>query len=367
MTGSRPGGLRERVALAPFTTLGVGGEARFFLDASSEDALAAALDWARRAGIPTFILGGGSNVLVADRGLDGLVLRVGVLGIKEVARSVGGARGAEVGIEVGAGERFDPFVERCVRAKLAGVECLSGIPGLVGATPIQNVGAYGQDVGERIVAVRTIDRATGAVTSLSKEACRFAYRSSIFKDELRDACIVSTVTFALSPGPAAPIRYAELARELEARGADPASLAAVRDAVIALRRSKSMVIDPADENRRSVGSFFVNPVVDRARADEVEELAPAAMPRFPAGDQVKLSAGWLIEQAGFSKGTSEGAAGLSTRHALAVVNRGGASAGDVLRFAARVRAAVRARFGIALVHEPVLLGFDEAELAELEA
>jgi len=237
----------------------------------------------------------------------------------------------------------------------------------VGATPIQNVGAYGQEVGERIVAVRTMDRATGEVTSFSAGQCRFSYRSSIFKEELRDARIVSTVTFALSPGAAEPIRYGELARELASRGLDPTSLAAVRDTVLALRRSKSMVIDPADENRRSAGSFFVNPVLERERAAEVEKLAPAAMPRFPAGDKVKLSAGWLIEQAGFAKGTSDGAVGLSTRHALAIVNRGDASAADILRFAGRVRAAVRARFGIALVHEPVLLGFDPTELAELEA
>jgi UDP-N-acetylmuramate dehydrogenase len=366
MSSLVPDGIRERVPLAPFTTLGVGGEARFFLDAGSEGAVISALEWARRSGIETFILGAGSNVLVSDRGLPGLVVRVGIFGIREIARSLGGPRGSEVVLEVGAGEAFDPFVERCVRARHAGLECLSGIPGLVGATPIQNVGAYGQEVGQRIVAVRTLDRTTGEVNALSTDACRFAYRSSIFKDELRDARVVLTVTFALVSGPALPIRYAELTRALAASRADPASLAAVRDAVLALRRSKSMVIDPADPNRRSAGSFFVNPVVERERADDVEKLALSAMPRFPAGDKVKLSAGWLIEQSGFAKGAGDGAVGLSTRHALAIVNRGGATAADILRFAGRVRRAVRARFGIALVPEPVLLAFDPSELAEVE-
>jgi UDP-N-acetylmuramate dehydrogenase len=359
-----PASIRERVPLAPMTTLGVGGEARFFFEAASEPSLFAALAWARSSGIATFVLGGGSNVLVSDAGLDGLVVRLGILGIEEDA-SLARAEGRVV-LRVGAGEPFDPLVERCVAAGYAGIECLSGIPGLVGATPIQNVGAYGQEVGERIVEVRVMDRSTGTVSALTAEDCRFAYRSSAFKEEPRDTRIVLTVTFALSRGGAEPVRYVELARDLASRSVDPTSLVNVRDAVLSLRRSKSMVIDRADPNHRSVGSFFVNPVVDQERADEVEALAHMAMPRFPAGKRVKLSAAWLIEKAGFPKGSADGNVGLSSRHALAIVNRGGATAAEILRFAGRLRGSVRARFGIALAHEPVFLGFDPSETAELD-
>jgi UDP-N-acetylmuramate dehydrogenase len=348
---------REHVALAPLTTLGVGGKARFFLHVDSEASLESGLAWARSSGIPTFILGGGSNVLVSDRGLDGVVIRIGILGVREIAPGL---------LEAGAGEPFDGFVERSVRAGHGGMECLSGIPGLVGATPIQNVGAYGQEVGDRIVAVRVMDPTTGRLTTFDRSACRFSYRSSIFKEEKVNARVVLAVTFKLAKGPASPIRYAELGRELASRGADPTSLAAVRETVLTIRRSKSMVIDGADPNHRSVGSFFVNPVVDRNLADEIERQVHSPMPRFGDGPTVKLSAAWLVEQAGFAKGFADGAVAISTRHALAIVNRGGATALEILRFAARVRRAVRARFAIALVHEPVLLGFDESEAAELD-
>jgi UDP-N-acetylmuramate dehydrogenase len=364
---SAPSGLRENVLLAPFSTLGVGGPARFFLHADSEDHLRGALEWARASGLRTFVIGGGSNILVSDHGLDGLVVRVGILGIRELA-------GPEpVVLEVGAGEIFDDFVARCVKGNLGGVECLSGIPGLVGATPMQNVGAYGQEVGERIVAVRVIDVATGQITSFDRAACRFSYRSSVFKEELKGARVVLTVTFALVPGKVPPIRYDELAREvarkstrgLTSRGDDRTSIAHLREAVLSLRRSKSMVIDAADPNHRSAGSFFMNPVIEPALADEVESLAGLPMPRFAAGDRVKVPAAWLIEQAGFSKGSSSGAVGISTRHALAIVNRGGATAIEILRFAGRVRQRVRERFRIALLPEPVLLGFEDEERAIL--
>jgi UDP-N-acetylmuramate dehydrogenase len=357
-----PSGIREHVPLAPLTTLGVGGEARFYLEAEDEPSVVSALAWARASGVSRFILGGGSNVLISDRGLDGLVVRVGVRGIKPIAQD---GHPRTTILEVGAGEPFDLFVEGCVRASYGGLECLSGIPGLVGATPIQNVGAYGQEVGERIVSVRVLRRSTGQVTSFDRAACRFSYRSSLFKEEGRDAFVVLAVTLALTVDEVSPIRYSELADQLAARGKSASSLADIRETVLAVRRSKSMVIDEADPNRHSVGSFFVNPVVPSAIADQIERRAGAGMPRFAAGEKVKLSAAWLIERAGFPKGTADGAVGVSTRHALAIVNRGGATAGEILRFAGRIRSEVWARFGVALVPEPVLLGFEPAESAAL--
>jgi UDP-N-acetylmuramate dehydrogenase len=272
-----------------------------------------------------------------------------------------------VALEIGAGEQLDALVERSVGAGQAGIECLSGIPGYVGATPIQNVGAYGQEIGESVVEVRALDRTTRETRVFDNAACGFSYRSSVFKGELRDRYVVLSVTLALTPGGPATVRYPELARELAARGLDERSLDDVRRCVLAIRRSKSMVIDASDDNRRSAGSFFVNPIVTAQTADGIEEVSGAGpkMPRFPAGSGVKLSAAWLIEHAGWRKGASEGKVGISTRHALAVVNRGGATAAEVLAFAARVRDDVRARFGVALVPEPVLVGFDETETALL--
>jgi UDP-N-acetylmuramate dehydrogenase len=203
------------------------------------------------------------------------------------------------------------------------------------------------------------------VTSFDRDACRFSYRSSIFKEQHKDAFVVLAITLALAFGEASPIRYSELAEQLAARGKSASSLADIRETVLAVRRSKSMVIDETDANRRSVGSFFVNPVVPSGLADQIERRAGAAMPRFAAGENVKLSAAWLIERAGFPKGTADGAVGLSTRHALAIVNRGGATAAEILRFAGRIRGEVRARFGVSLVPEPVLLGFEPADGAEL--
>jgi UDP-N-acetylmuramate dehydrogenase len=358
MAGTRPEGIRERVALAPLTTLGVGGAARFFLDVTREDALAPALAWAKSEALPIYVLGGGSNVLVSDRGVDGLVIRLGLRGVRET----------ESGLEVAAGEPLDGFIDHCVASGLAGLEGLSGIPGLVGATPIQNVGAYGQEIGERVVLVRAMDRGTGQVAVFDRSACRFSYRSSIFKEELRDRYLVLSVHLALAPGPAAPVRYPELERALAARNKRASSLADVRETVLSIRRAKSMVIDEADPNHRSAGSFFVNPVMDRDAADEVERRtgAGSAMPRFPSGERVKLSAAWLIERAGFAKGSGEGSVGISTNHALAIVNRGGASAASVLAFAARVRRTVAERFDVHLVPEPVLLGFTDEERAKLE-
>lgn len=349
------------VPLASLTTLGVGGPAARYVEAGTDARLGEALAWAREASVPVTLLAGGSNVVVADRGLAGLVVRVATRGV-----CFAPPREGRVRVEVAAGESLDALVALAVERGLAGLECLSGVPGSVGATPVQNVGAYGQEVASTLVAVEALARATGEAVRFDASACGFGYRSSAFKGAWRDAYVVTRVTFDLVEGGAPDVRYPELARALGARP----TLAEARDAVLALRRGKSMLFDPADANGRSVGSFFVNPTL---RADEADAVARRAdlpagesMPRYAAaGGFAKLSAGWLIERAGFPRGTSDGRVGLSTRHALAVVNRGGASAAEVVAFAARVRAGVRERFGVSLAVEPDLLGFEPGEVAGL--
>ncbi|WP_436606508.1 UDP-N-acetylmuramate dehydrogenase [Sorangium sp. So ce1036] len=372
--------IRESVPLAPLTTLGVGGPARFFAEADGEAAVAEAFRLAEARGVPLFVLGGGSNLLVADRGVDALVLRVRTRGI-EVERAGPARAGAHGGaadralVHVGAGERWDDLAARAVEEGWAGVECLSGIPGDVGATPIQNVGAYGQEVAETIAEVRAIDRATGAAAVIAGADCGFGYRDSRFKRAWRGRYVITRVTFALRPGGAATVRYPELARALAAPAGGPAPpLDEVRRAILALRRGKSMVLDPTDENGRSAGSFFMNPTLAAgdaaaaiARIEASGVLAPGeAIPRYPAGaGRVKLSAAWLIERAGFAKGTRHGAAGISTRHTLALVNRGGATAAELLELARRVRRGVLDRFGVALTPEPDLVGFAPGETDDL--
>jgi UDP-N-acetylmuramate dehydrogenase len=340
------------VPLAPHTTFELGGHARAFVEIRDEAELAAAATWARQQGLPIFVLGGGSNVVVSDRGYDGLVVKISSHGI---------AVDRDGTVEVAAGEPWDPFVGRMVEAGLAGIECLAGIPGSVGATPVQNVGAYGQEVSGTIRWVRTFDLERGEVRVRTGEECGFGYRTSIFKRGSAQGEVVTAVAFALTPGGAPAIRYAELAHALEG---GPLDLPTVRRAVLALRRAKSMVLDPTDPNRRSAGSFFVNPIVPRARAEEACHRAIAAgvvatvdaIPRWPAGADVKLSAGWLIERAGFPKGTRRGAVGLSSKHALALVHHGDGRTSDLLAFAREIAAAVEERFGIVLEREPVVLG-----------
>jgi UDP-N-acetylmuramate dehydrogenase len=355
----RDGRPREQVPLAGYSTLGVGGPARYFLEAREEADVVAALGWAASRGVPVRFLGGGSNLVVADAGVDGLVVRLALRGVTHRD-----AAGGVVELTAAAGEPWDPLVARAVEAGWAGLECLSGIPGLAGATPIQNVGAYGQDVSETVVAVRALDRASGGIVTLDREACGFAYRNSAFKSRAPDRHVILSVTYRLVPGGNPAVRYAELARYLEARGLAAPSLAEVRAAVLAIRRAKSMVLDDAaDENRRSCGSFFVNPIVTAADAAHVEARAgDPGMPRWPERDgRVKLSAAWLIERAGFRRGETDGPVGLSTRHSLALVAHAGATARDVVRLARRLRAGVEARFGVRLVPEPVFWGFGRLE------
>jgi len=333
--------------LADHTTLHVGGPAADFVVATTEAELVDAVRDADDAGRPLLVLGGGSNVLVADAGFDGRVVAVRTRGVSADADACGGAV-----VRVAAGEPWDDLVARAVDEGWVGVEALSGIPGLVGATPIQNVGAYGQEVSETIASVRCWDRQAGAVRTLFNRDCRFGYRTSRFKQE-PGRWVVLEVVFQLRLGDlGAPVRYAERAGR---QGVDPgarAPLGDVRAAVLDLRRGKGMVLDPLDHDTWSAGSFFTNPVLP---AGAVPEGAPA----WPQGDDtVKTSAAWLIEHAGFGRGHGDVRAALSGKHTLALTNRGGASADDLLGLAREVRDGVREKFGIELVNEPVLVGCD---------
>jgi len=345
---------RELVPLAPLTTLGVGGAARFLVDGHDDATLVAALGWARARGVPCRILGGGSNVVVSDAGFDGLVVRVLTRGATWTEE------GGDVVLRARAGEPWDDLVAESVRRGCQGLECLSGIPGLAGATPIQNVGAYGQEVAETITSVEVLDRHSGDLRSFEAAHCRFSYRDSFFKSVEPERYVLLGVAFRLKPLAPPAVRYAELERRLAERAHDHErySLAEVRDTVLELRRRKSMVLDPSDENGRSCGSFFVNPVVSAKQAQTLEAtLGDDRMPQYPQPDgRVKLAAGWLIERAGFTKGTRRGAVGLSTKHALAIVCHAGASAALVEAFARDIRAEVHARFGVTLTLEPVLFG-----------
>ncbi|GAA4234021.1 UDP-N-acetylmuramate dehydrogenase [Actinomadura meridiana] len=347
----------EEVNLAGFTTLRLGGPARRFVEATTEAELVAAIRDADDAGEPVLVLGGGSNLVVSDEGFRGTVVHVGTRGSERVA-----ADGDRVLVRVQAGEDWDPFVARCVADGLAGVECLSGIPGRVGATPIQNVGAYGQDVSETIVEVRAYDRQARAHVTLDRDACHFTYRHSVFKGD--DRYVVLDVTYALHEAEESqPIAYAELARKLGAQPGDRVTLKEARDAVLELRRGKGMVLDAADPDTRSAGSFFTNPILEPAQVADlenrvIERLGPdATFPRYPEmGERVKTSAAWLIDRAGFTKGHALGPARISTKHTLALTNPGGASTADLLALARQVRDGVHEAFGVELVNEPVLVG-----------
>jgi UDP-N-acetylmuramate dehydrogenase len=345
----------EQAPLGARCTLGVGGPARFLVEARAEAEVLEAADLAGRHRLPLLVLGQGSNVVVADRGVEAVVVSLALRGVS--VREEDGA----VSVRAAAGEPWDPLVQSTVERGWAGLECLSGIPGLAGATPIQNVGAYGQDCSAVVTAVRVLDRASGRVATRDAAECGFAYRDSAFRRSPGQA-VVLAVTYRLRPGGVPTVRYAELAERLARNRLPRPTLADVRAAVLAIRREKSMVLDPEDENRRSCGSFFLNPVVSAADCARIEAVAgDPAMPRWPAADgRVKLSAAWLIERAGFRRGERDGAVGLSTRHSLAVVAHAGARAVEVVRFARRLRDRVAERFGVRLVPEPVFWGFDGA-------
>jgi UDP-N-acetylmuramate dehydrogenase len=340
------------VLLAPLTTLGIGGPARYFFRACTEEEAVAAFALAGRSGLDVFVLGGGSNIVVSDEGFDGLVIQIAIQGIE--THPVDAAL-----MTAGAGEDWDRFVAFCVANGLAGIECLSGIPGFVGGTPVQNVGAYGQEVSETIQIVRCLDRESGEIIELSNQQCAFAYRTSIFNSIYRNRYVVLSVTYRLVPGGPPRVAYRDLLETLP--GAE-VSLADVRNAVLGVRAAKSMVIDPLDPNSRSAGSFFKNPVISRAMFENVKRCSGVAdLPHFEMGqDGIKIPAAWLIENAGFRKGFRIGNVGISPNHSLALVNRGGATASELIDLKNLIQIAVNERFGITLQPEPVFVGFDDA-------
>jgi len=345
--------IQENVALAPFTTFGIGGPARYFVDAPSEEIVLEAMDFAKQQELPLFVLGGGSNLLVSDRGFPGLVLKIGLTGIEwEDDRD-------KTILRAGAGEEWDRVVQLCVERDLAGIECLSGIPGSVGGTPVQNVGAYGQEVSEVLTSVHAYDRENNTIVDLSHDDCKFTYRSSLFNTVAKNRYVVLNVTYALAKHGAPSIRYADVQREFDGKTTEP-TLAEVRNAVRRIRASKAMLLVEGDPDCRSAGSFFKNPIISEAQFSALETAIPnGRVPRYPAPPgKVKTAAAWLIERAGFSKGYSLGAVGLSTKHTLALVNKGGATAEDVLRLAEQIRDRVEDKFGIRLVPEPVFVGLD---------
>ena len=345
-----PLAIREHQPLAPLTTLGVGGAARYFAEAATPAHIAQAVAWTRERNLPLFVLGGGSNLLVRDAGFDGLVLRIEVKGTEDLGSGL---------FAVGSGELWDAFVNHAVNASYAGIECLAGIPGSVGGTPVQNVGAYGQEVAETIVAVHAFDRETQREVVFSRAECNFRYRASRFNTDQPNRYIVFRVDFQLHLDAAPSLRYADLQRRFADKPTSP-SLAETAAAVRDIRHSKGMLIVADDPDSRSAGSFFKNPIVapeSLQRITTTLNLEAASIPHWPANEgHIKLSAAWLLDQAGFTKGYISGRAGISSRHTLALINRGGATCAEIEHLQNEIITTVQSRFGVMLTREPVLLG-----------
>jgi len=351
--------LQENITLSDYTTIRLGGTAKYFCSCASEAELSEALEHARSNALRVHILGGGSNTIFSDNGFDGLIIKVDVKGISIEHEN------ENVNVSVQGGEDWDSFVAYCVEHGYAGIECLSGIPGSVGATPIQNVGAYGQEVKDSIVRLRLLDRSTLRKIELSNAECGFSYRNSRFKQRDAGKYIVTETTFRLKKNGRPALQYPELKKALEAAapvsslGEGRESLSLVRNVVISLRRKKSMVIDPADPNTRSVGSFFMNPVVTRSEFERISDRWKAdgdgtVIPSFDAGEKLKVPAAWLIERSGFSKGMTKNGVGISDHHSLALVNRGGTAAA-LMALAEEIRIRVERRFSLRLEMEPVIV------------
>jgi UDP-N-acetylmuramate dehydrogenase len=342
--------VRFDVPLAPLTTLRLGGMARRMVDLERLEDIASAARESMACAEPMLVLGGGSNLVVGDDGFPGLVALMRLKGIH--ARR----EGSRVVVDVAAGEDWDTLVAQAVAEGWSGLECLSGIPGLVGATPIQNVGAYGCDASQMLTRVRAFDRMRAMHVDLEPRECAFGYRTSVFKGN--DRWIVTGIELTLHVSPeSAPIRYDELARALALAPGARAPASRVRETVLALRRTKGMVVDPDDPESVSAGSFFVNPVLDRSALAELEVRAGVRPPCFDDGhDRFKVAAAWLVERAGFPKGWGKGRVGVSRKHALALVNRGGATTRELLALAREIRDGVWQRFGVRLAPEPVLVG-----------
>jgi len=343
--------IQQQVPLAPLTTFKVGGPARYFVEARNEEDVCAAVAEARSRGWPMFVLGGGSNLVISDAGWPGLVLKIALTGVSERRD------GARVLFEAAAGEDWDVFVAHAVARDCAGIECLSGIPGTVGGTPVQNVGAYGQEVSETITRVRVLDAASGEIRELENADSGFAYRTSIFNARERGRYIVLRVTFALVPGGAARVEYADLKRHFAGRSSPP-TLAETREAVRSIRLSKAMLIVPGDDDCRSAGSFFKNPLLSPEAFQQLQARAGQVPSFMVQSGMVKVAAAWLVEHAGFPRGLARGPVGISRKHALAIVNRGGATAADIIALKSEIQHRVLDQFGVHLQPEPVFVGFD---------
>jgi UDP-N-acetylmuramate dehydrogenase len=357
--------LIENVPLAPYTTLGVGGPARWFAETAIEAEVLAGVRFARAQRVPWFILGGGSNLLVSDEGFPGVVIRIASGSPELVAAS-----NAPAQISAPAGADWDSVVSLAIDHNFGGIECLAGIPGSVGGTPVQNVGAYGQEVSHSIASVRAIDLAAEKLVHLTPAECGFAYRRSIFNSTHRGRYAITRVAYALTLDGKAHIEYRDVKQFFVERGLTHPTLADTAAAVRAIRARKGMVLDPSDPDSRSAGSFFKNPIVPFASlphlaalthtaVDEIPQY-PSRLVSSPADPTVKLSAAWLLERAGFHKGFALGRAGLSTKHVLAIVNRGDATASEIVALRDAILREVHARFAIQLEQEPVLLGFPPA-------
>ena len=346
--------IQENVALRSLTTLGVGGSARFFFKALRVEEVSSAVRFTQARGLPLLVLGGGSNLVVSEQGWPGLVLQIAIPGIRRPASP------GEAEFEVGAGVGWDAFVAHSVSLGFGGIECLSGIPGTVGGTPIQNVGAYGQEVSQTILSVLVFDCAQDRVCALSAAECGFRYRRSLFNSDAQGRYIVLRVNYGLVRGAPPSLGYAELRSYFARRTARP-TLEQTREAVLDIRRGKGMLISPNDPDSRSVGSFFKNPVLSPEAFERLRLKARERnleVPNYPAlSEQKKISAAWLVENSGFRKGYSRGRVGLSTKHALAIVNRGGATADEIMALKNEIQRAVEENWGVHLDPEPVLVGF----------
>lgn len=346
--------VQEQIALAPFTTLGVGGRARFFVEAFNEDDVLEALSWAKGQSLPVFLLGGGSNLVISDSGFPGLVVRVAMRGLEFQDESE-----TERLYRVAAGEPWDELVQRTVEEGCAGMECLAGIPGTVGGTPVQNVGAYGQEVSETIHQVRVLDREKLRFHHFSNGECGFRYRTSRFNSTDAGKYLVTRVDYRLRRNGAPALRYGDL-QQLYPEGAKP-SLAEVAAAVRRIRHGKGMLLVADDPDCRSAGSFFKNPIVTASQLEEIAARFGQRPPAYPAvvdgESRFKVPAAWLIERAGFPKGFRLGRAGISTRHTLALVNCGGASAAEILTLRDVITERLLSQYSVVLEMEPVLVGF----------
>ena len=344
--------IREDVPLAPLTTLSVGGPARYFVEATTEYEVTAAVEFAHFGKLPLFVLGGGSNVVISDAGYSGLVLKISINGISDHRD------GETVIFNAGAGCDWDALVAKSVEMNCAGLECLSGIPGTVGATPVQNVGAYGQEVSQTIREVRVLNLAGMDVKTLRNDECGFTYRSSAFNTTERGHYVILRVVFATQPGGKPTVDYPDVQKYFA--GTEAPTLAQVRQAVLEIRHRKAMLIVPGEEDARSAGSFFKNPVLPQKEFEALSEsLATRGLqiPNYPTSAGRKVPAGWLVEHAGFAKGYAKGGAGISRKHSLAIVNRGDATAADIVALKDEIQQRVVQTFGILLEPEPVFVGF----------